>query len=305
MLWFLIVILSITLTIFITLYLLSKKSIRDISKEIERIGNGATNSKVRIMLANKEFEMLANNINRILEEKQKREADYKKMDKELRQAIANMSHDLRTPLTSIMGYLQLIEDNLEAGEDHKKYIEIVKTRGSDLKRLIESFYDLSRLQAREYDLKMEKVNLHSILSEQIVAFYNDFTSKNIEPQIYLGEDIPLIIGDENGVRRIFSNLIQNMLRYGSGDIEILLRLDGDSIVTIFKNRVQYLADEDLEHLFDRFYTVDKTRTDKSTGLGLTITRELLHQMGYNITAALDNNHLTMKINWGTVLNKFK
>lgn len=297
MLWIIIIILLIALAGLITLYLLLSREIKNISNQLYEHNKTHTNSKILLSFSNKGLEGLAQNINKTLEEKQKIEIEYKGMDKELRQAIANMSHDLRTPLTSIMGYIQLIEDDKTPEEDKKQYLDIVKRRGSTLQGLIESFYDMSRLEAREYKLELKPVNLYNIMCDMIAAFYNDFVNKSIEPIIEIQENIPMVIADENGVKRIVSNLIQNMLRYGNKHVHISLKQEKNSIVSTFENDATGLTQEDLTHLFERFFTADRTRSGKSTGLGLAITKQLVEQMGHSIKAELQNGRLGLIIEW--------
>lgn len=297
MLWLIILILSIALIVFITLYFMSLREIENLSDQLERINRSSSNSKMLLSFSNRGIEALAQNINNTLEDKKKIEIEYRKMDKELRQAIANMSHDLRTPLTSIMGYIQLIEDDKTPEAEKKQYVDIVKKRSSALQGLIESFYEISRLEANEYKFDLKPINLYSIMCDLIASFYNDFTIKEIEPTIDIEENVPMIIADENGVRRIFSNLIQNMLRYGNKYVHISLKQQNDSIVTIFQNDAPDLTHEDVPHLFERFFTADRTRSGKSTGLGLAITKELVDQMGHNIFAELADGKLSVIIEW--------
>ena len=221
------------------------------------------------------------------------------MDLELRQAIANISHDLRTPLTSIMGYIQLIEDDNLPDEERKQYIEIVKKRSKALQMLIGGFYDLSRLEAKEYKFELKTLNLYNIICDITASYYNDFLNKGIEPSMELEENIKLVISDENAVRRIFSNLIQNMLKYSSKNMSVTLSQKDGYISNVFTNDAPKLKEEDVTHLFERFFTGDKTRTEKSTGLGLAITKQLVEQMGHKISASLKDEKLSIEIMWIT------
>ena len=169
-----ITILTSMIIIFVTLYVLLHKEIKSITCQLNKINSTKTNSKVLLSLRDKNLEKLALEINKTLEEKRKTETEYKKIDLELRQAIANMSHDLRTPLTSIMGYIQLIEDESLPIDEKKEYMDIVKKRAKSLQALITSFYDLSRLEAKEYKFEFKSLSLPNILCDIIASFYNDF-----------------------------------------------------------------------------------------------------------------------------------
>ena len=126
----------------------------------------------------------------------------------------------------------------------------------------------------------------------------DFIARNMEPIIDIEENASLIIADENAVRRIFSNLIENALKYGNKFVSISLEEDKDYIITTFTNDAPNLKEENINHIFDRFFTADTTRSDKSTGLGLAITRELVEQMGHDISASITDGKINIVIKWG-------
>lgn len=296
---FIIIILAIGLIIFIALYFSLRKNVSDIADRLDSINSTKTNAKILIGSANNLIKKLALAINNGLEEKLKVEAEYKRMDLELRQAIANISHDLRTPLTSIMGYIQLIEDDNLPEEEKKQYIDIVKKRSKALQMLISGFYDLSRLEAKEYKFEFKTLNLYNIICDITASYYNDFLNKGIDPALELEENIKLVISDENAVRRISSNLIQNMLKYSSKNMSVTLSQKDGYISNIFTNDAPDLKEEDVPHLFERFFTGDKTRTEKSTGLGLAITKQLVEQMGHEISASLKDKELSIEIKWLT------
>lgn len=281
------------MVIFITLYVLLSKEVKNIAGQLNKINGVKTNSKILLSFKNKNLEKLALEINKTLDQKKKIEIEYKKMDIELRQAISNMSHDLRTPLTSIMGYIQLIEDSSLLEEERKEYIDVVKKRAKSLQILISGFYDLSRLEAKEYKFEFKSLNLSNIICDMIASFYNDFLGRGIEPTIDIGEKSTSVVADENAIRRVFSNLIQNMLKYGEKNVFISLKQQERFVVITFRNDAPNLSREDVPHLFERFFTVDRTRNGDSTGLGLAITKELVEQMGHEIYAELLEGKLSI------------
>ncbi|WP_034868376.1 sensor histidine kinase [Clostridium lundense] len=283
--------------IFATLYILQYKEIRNITNQLKEINKVQTNSKILLATSSKEVKKLTLEINKALEEKCETEAEYKRMDLEIRQAIANVSHDLRTPLTSIMGYIQLMDEESLCEDERKEYIDIVKRRTKSLQSLINSFYDLSRLEGNEYKFKLKSLNLYNIMCDIIALFYSDFISKEIEPILNIEEKISLVIADDNAVRRIISNLIQNMLKYSKEFINIDLKQQENYIVMIFTNDAKDLKKEDVKYLFNRFFTADHTRSGKSTGLGLAIAKKLVNQMGHEIFAELSEDKLSIIIKW--------
>ncbi|WP_032122143.1 sensor histidine kinase [Clostridium amazonitimonense] len=283
--------------IFATLYILLCKEIQSITDQLRKSNTVKTNSKILLLSSNKRTKDLTLEINKALEAKQKTEVEYKKIDLELKQAIANVSHDLRTPLTSIMGYIQLMEDDSLSQDEKKQYIDIIKRRTKSLQNLICSFYDLSRLEGKEYRLELKSLNLYNIICDMMASFYNDFLSKGIEPIVNIDEKVSLVIADESAVRRVISNLIQNMLKYGENFIAIFLKQKEDHIIMTFTNDASYLSEDDVKHLFQRFFTRDRTRSGKSTGLGLAITKQLVEQMGHEIFAELLEDKLSIIIKW--------
>ncbi|WP_133015942.1 sensor histidine kinase [Clostridium cuniculi] len=272
-----------------------KREFRRINKEISNNLDEYVNIKTKSV--DKDVENLVQNINLIFDSKQKVVAEKKKKEDELRASISNMSHDLRTPLTSIIGYLQMIKSEKSSEADKKEYIDIVEKRTKSLQKLISSFYDLSRIEGNEYNFNYKKVNLSNVLCENVAVFYNDFINNNIEPVIEIEEGIKEIISDEGAITRIFSNLIGNMIKHGENYVKISLKQENDIIITEFTNKATGLTQENVDKLFNRFYTVDNSRSDRNTGLGLYITKVLVEKLGYDITAKLENENLKIKIVW--------
>ena len=271
-------------------------------REFRRINEEITNNldeyiNIKTKSVDKDVENLVQNINLIFDSKQKVVAEKKKNEEELRASISNMSHDLRTPLTSIMGYLQMIRSEKASETDKKEYMDIVEKRTRSLQQLISSFYDLSRIEGNEYNFNYKKVNLSNVLCENIALFYNDFINNNIEPVIEIEEGIKEIISDDGAITRIFSNLLGNMIKHGENFVKITLRQENDVIITEFINKATGLTQGNVDKLFDRFYTVDNSRSDKNTGLGLYITRILVEKLGHNIKANLKGDNLVISITW--------
>ena len=272
-----------------------KREFRRINKEITNNLNEYVNIKTKSV--DKDVEILVQNINLIFDSKQKVVAEKEKNEEELRASISNMSHDLRTPLTSIMGYLQMIRSEKASETDKKEYMDIVEKRTRSLQQLISSFYDLSRIEGNEYNFNYKKVNLSNVLCENIALFYNDFINNSIEPVIEIEEGIKEIISDEGAITRIFSNLIGNMIKHGENFVKITLKQENDVIITEFINKATGLTQENVDKLFDRFYTVDNSRSDRNTGLGLYITKILVEKLGHNIKANLKEDNLVISITW--------
>ena len=266
---------------------------RDIRTCAKQLRSGRP--RVSMVAPNAAAEELLTAINALLDLREREEGDYRRQEQAIRQQIANISHDLRTPLTSILGYLQLLEGEGLTGEERREYLAIVQGRAKALQSMIVSFYDLSRLEGGEYPLSRERVDLYHVLSELVAEFYNDF--EGFDMTVELREGLPAVIADPAGVLRVFTNLIRNAMEHGRSRMSILLYQEGDEVVSVFANDAPGLTQEDVEHVFDRFFTADKMRTGQSTGLGLAIVKALVERMGHTVSAELDGDLFRVMVRW--------
>ena len=274
-----------------------RRSLRSAARQLRELERTGSAVRLRLRAPNRSAEELLDAVNVLLELRQADWAAGRERERSLRQQIANVSHDLRTPLTSILGYLQLLEDETLSPEERREYLEVVKGRAKALQGLITSFYDLSRLEGGEYPIRRERVDLYNSLSGLLAAFYNDFTDGGFDMEVDLQEDLPPVLADPAGVLRVFTNLIRNALDHGRGRMEIRLFLEEGRVVSLFRNEAGDLAPEDVPHVFDRFFTADKMRTGRNTGLGLAIVKALAEQMGCGLEAALEDGMFSVRILW--------
>ena len=219
-------------------------------------------------------------LNNLLELRQRERAEYRRKEQELRRQIANVSHDLRTPLTSILGYLQLLEQQELSPEKRLEYFQVIEGRARTLQTFIASFYDLSRIEGGELPLEREKVDLARALSDQLAAAYEQIEAAGLVMEVEIASGLPPVWADSGAVTRIFSNLLTNALRHGTENLCVKLYQSGGYIVSSFSNQAKDLTAEDAAHVFERFYTADKMRTGQSTGLGLAIVKALAERMGH-------------------------
>ncbi len=236
-------------------------------------------------------------LNQLLELRQEERAAYRRKEQELRRQIANVSHDLRTPLTSILGYLQLLEGDGLSPEKKAEYLAVVEGRARTLQVFIATFYDLSRIEGGELPLEREKVDLGRALSDQLAASYEQIEEAGLDMEVDLAPDLPPVWADSGAVTRIFSNLLTNALRHGKDALSIKLYREGNGIVSAFSNRAEDLTAEDASHVFERFYTADKMRTGQSTGLGLAIVKALAERMGHSAAARWEDGVFTVEVRW--------
>ena len=243
-----------------------KRQICEITKQISE------NRKLRISLSNKQIEKLAGTINEKNYMEQKTKIQILQEKEQLKQSVANISHDLRTPLTSIQGYLVLLK-SCENKEEQEHYFSIIQAKADYLTELLQIFYDLSLIDSEDYILEVEKIDINRIVTDCLIDKYSEL--KELTPVIKT-ENAPVwITGNTVACKRIIENIITNTIRYSNDDIEIAIEANG--IFTV-KNTTSELKNIDVNMLFQKFYTADISRSNGNTGLGLYIVRELLNKM---------------------------
>ena len=248
-----------------------------------------TNVLIDISSSDKNVRRLANTINGQLRKLRTERRRFQQGDLELKHAVTNISHDLRTPLTALSGYLELLEQE-EKSESVNRYIEIMKDRVDILTQLSEELFRYSVIISTKDNITKEQVIINTVLEESIVAFYTVLTERNIVPDIQISEIKVMRMLDRSALSRVFSNLISNVIKYSDGDLKIVLSENGE---IVFSNMASGLDEIQVGRLFDRFYTVEAAR--KSTGLGLTISKTLVEQMKGTISAIYENNRLSIHI----------
>lgn len=196
-----------------------------------------------------------------------------------------------------MGYIQLLNEKNTTIEEKKEYIEIIEKRTLVLKDLISKFYDLSRLESGDYEFEYSNVNSENLLCETMALYYKDFIDKGIEPILEISNIKNNIISDKVVIQRIFSNLISNMLKYSDGYIKIILKENNDCILTEFINNNFNIKNEEVNKIFERTFTIDKSRNKNSTGLGLYITKILIEKLGHEINVEKINDNFHIRVYW--------
>ena len=247
-----------------------------------------TNTLVDLSTRDKHMRRLASDVNVQLHKLRAQSLRYHAGDQELKNAVTNISHDLRTPLTAIFGYLDLLEQE-ELSPEVRRYAGVIRDRAQLLVQLTEELFRYSVVLSVE-EAETEPVNLGDVLEESIAAFYTELRERNIEPIIHLPEAKVTRNLNRGALGRVFSNLLNNAVKYSAGDLEITLRETGE---ITFENSAPDLDEMQVGRLFDRFYTVEAAR--KSTGLGLAISKTLVEQMGGNISAVLEHDRLRIHV----------
>ena len=286
--WVLAAAIALIVVLLIKIYLL-KKSAREIGDKFADILKTDTNTLVDISSRDKDMCELADSINKQLKILRKEHLQYHQGNTELKNAITNISHDLRTPLTAIAGNLYMIGKTDELSEI-REYVGAIEERTEAMKQLTEELFRYSMIVSNESKEDTEEVFVNQVLAESISSFYPVLTEKGITPQIHITDTRIVRNVNRSELARVFSNLLNNAVKYSDGDLEITLSDLGE---ITFANTAKELSTVEVEQLFDRFYTVEAAH--HSTGLGLSIARTLVKRMGGTITADYDNGRFTIRI----------
>ena len=282
------ILIAIIIALLVKLHIL-QKSVKEIEIAFADRLVTDTNVLIDISSSDKNVRRLANTINGQLRKLRTERRRFQQGDLELKNAVTNISHDLRTPLTALSGYLELLEQE-EKSESVNRYIEIIKDRVDILTQLSEELFKYSVIISTKDNITKEQVIINTVLEESIAAFYTVLTERNIVPEIQVSETKVVRMLDRSALSRVFSNLISNVIKYSDGDLKIVLSENGE---IAFSNMASGLDEIQVGRLFDRFYTVEAAR--KSTGLGLTISKTLVEQMKGTISAIYENNRLSIHI----------
>ena len=281
----------IALLVFIILILLIKtfsikKAIKKTRKEFGEYIDGETNSIITVDSRDKDVCGLVSEMNEILKKQRKMYLLYHQGDQEMKTAITNISHDIRTPLTAISGYLELLKEE-EKPEKVEKYLSIIEERTNHMKKLTEEMFEYSVITSKEdEELVTEEVDINHLLEDCIMNYYGALSEKGIKVSVDITEN--RIVRQLNKVQteRVFSNLISNAIKYSDGDLMISMDDDGK---IVFANTAHKLTSVMVERLFGRFYTVESARN--STGLGLSIAKTLVERMNGEISASYSDSKL--------------
>lgn len=304
-LWTVIGILILIIIGLLTKLHLMQKAAREIETEFAERLTTETNTLITISTHDPHMRRLAAAINTQLRQLRRERHRFQQGDLELKEAITNISHDLRTPLTAICGYLDLLEQE-ETSETAARYLSMIENRAEVMKQLTEDLFRYSIVSSTAVsaassgtgsfvkESSSKPVDLRRVLEESLVSFYGAMQKKGILPQISLPENPVIRTLDSSSLNRIFSNIISNALKYSDKDLKVSLTEDG---TIIFSNTARNLSPVAAGRLFDRFYTVESAQN--STGLGLSIAKLLTEHMGGTISAEYQEQTLSIIIHFNS------
>ena len=270
--------------------------------QLDERASEETGKIVTVSLMDRNLDGLAAAINRSLNLQKKLRIEVRRNELQLKDSIANLSHDLRTPLTSILGYLQLARNTGCPAARREEYLQTAESKAHELKSMIDNLYELSTLEVTETPLKNEPLDLNLLLTDVLAGQYRIFQGLGINLKVSLPDYPVRIVGDRVACTRVIQNLLNNTARYAKGRAEVSLEKDDSHALLSIANPAPNLKEEDVEHLFERFYTADRSRSQGGSGLGLSIVKTLLAKMGGKIAAVSFQNQ-TLCISVGFRLDK--
>lgn len=286
-LWCIVLICSLALAALCLLaYLLVlRHSLREAAEELDEKLRTDTNTLISISSGDRAMQSLVTHINRQLQALRRERLWLHSGNAELTAAVTNISHDLRTPLTALCGYLDLLEQEPQT-EAAARYLTVIRERTDAMRALMEELFRYSVLTATADELHTEPVCLNDVLEQSLAGFYGALSARGITPSVQLPEEKVIHPLDAAALRRVFDNILSNAAKYSDGDLAVVLAPDGE---VTFSNRASALSRVEAARLFDRFYTVDSARG--STGLGLSIAKLLTEKLHGTISADYENETL--------------
>ena len=277
-----------------------QRQVKDICRQLAFLMKHDSN-----MLIHREFGlggigMLSDRLNDLLELRRKEKQYYQEKETLIADTYTNLSHDIRTPLTSLDGYFQLMEA-CENVEEQRRYLNIIHERIHSLNEMLEELFMFTKLKNESYRLELTSCCINRILKETVFSYYDDWVRREIQPDIQITEEQLYIDGNKQGLSRIIQNVIKNGLDHGKKKIRIVLKREQNQAVLRISNQVIASEQIDIEHVFDRFYKADAARSKTSTGLGLSIAREFVRRMNGEIGAKIEENEFIVGMSFPIII----
>ncbi|GIO53341.1 sensor histidine kinase [Paenibacillus cineris] len=259
------------------------RNVQEISNKIMEIIEHQTAEKVLFQTDQQAVQQLLIQINRLLDYNQRVIADYARTKDSLKKMISNMSHDLKTPLTVILGYAEKLNQEESITEEERKQVILrLNNKVNSLVALLNQFFDLVKIESEDYEIPLSKISLNEICRQSVLEFYELLTSRGLRVELEIPERPLYILGNEHALQRILNNLISNSIRYGSdgGVFGLTLREEGESVAVDVWDRGKGITEVHQDRVFERLYTLDDARNPQfqGSGLGLSISKRLTEAM---------------------------
>ncbi len=273
---------------------LQRRQIKLICRQMAFINNNHTNKMVTQEINSKYISELVDSINGMITNQKTHDINVMHNSNNLKETITNLSHDIRTPLTSLDGYFQLLKEST-SDKEKDKYSRIIQNRIDSLKIMLDELFTYTKLQDDNYTLVLEKSNFNKLLTATLFSFYDEFNTKGIEPQIDICDEQLSVFCNQAAVIRVIQNIIKNSFEHSLSEMKITLGNSDGRAVLVCSNNVDGEDNIDITLVFDRFYKSDVSRTQSSTGLGLSIAKGLTEKMGGTISASLEDGMFSITV----------
>lgn len=272
---------------------------KSIRSQVHFISRNDTNKRISFYGKSRSFRRLAKDINEIIDSYDERHDRILREDKEIKDTLTNMSHDIRTPLTSLKGYFELL-DQTDDPEERKKYTNIIYGRIESLSEILETMFLYTKVSNVNFKISIDPIECSKIILETMFEYYDDFQEKGYDVDIDVDEGIR-ILGNEQSLKRIMQNLIRNSLVHGGGDVKLSVKPEeGKKVKIILDNLLEEGQHPDPNRVFDRYYKGDASRHTGSSGVGLSVVKKLVESMNGDITAFVGNGRFRIEMTFKTI-----
>lgn len=276
-----------------------RRQIKNVKSQISFLNQHETNMLITSDQKSGCVAELTDELNTLIEQTAALRKEIADNESHLKDAIINLSHDIRTPLTSMDGYFQLLLKS-DDPEERQQYAAVISDRLFSLKEMLDELFTYAKLTNKAYELELSSCAVNEILLSVLFSFYKDIKQRGIEPFIDIPEQAVLIQGNEPALRRVFQNILKNCIEHGNKHLSVRLINDTDTIRISFENDYQTQEPIDARKVFDRFYKADDARSKTSTGLGLSIAKELVERLNGSITGSVKNDIFTITITFQNI-----
>lgn len=295
MIWkILTVILAVSVAVLIAVLVKIRAQLRDINEQLDFLCEKDTNMLLLTDTNMADIGRLKERINRFLEQWHRQREAAAKKEQMISDTYTNLSHDIRTPLTSLDGYFQLLKDESDKSEQ-EHYIDIIQERITSLKDMLEELFMFTKLKNDSFKLELSNCCVSRLLKQTVFSYYEEWKKQGIEPSLDICEDTIFITANAQALRRVLQNVIKNALVHGQNSICIQMKQKNKMVHILVSNDVKNPDDIDVDKVFERFYKADEARSISSSGLGLSIAKELVERMGGSIEARLEGKRFVVEI----------
>ena len=271
-----------------------QRQVKDICRQLYFLSTHDSNMLISKEISWGNIGELTEQLNCLLGERKKEKIEGLRKEREISDIYTNLSHDIRTPLTSLDGYFQLLEQ-ADSEEDRKRYLFIIQERIESLKGMLEELFTYTKLRNERYSFELLPIKMNTVLTKTVFSYYDVWGEKGIVPEFSIEEEPIWIMGNEQALQRVLQNMIKNGLEHGNKEIKISLKREENRAILQVKNRVKNYEEIDIHQVFNRFYKSDVSRNKTSTGLGLSIAKEFVLRMNGEIEASMEEDWFCVTI----------